>query len=253
MIVSDNGTEFKFVTTEDLASRIAAEQAATLKETTSGNVITATVTPAAAEPDLGAMALNVTNGAAGQVIQNAGSWYAYNSSSVFLANDTPTTAGAAPSPESFTVTLGATQDDVTHVDDLPMRADLQSVSGDGSDLTLAMTGDGTVDFHVKTPGTNVISVQTSILGTEGAGSAAPTATLVGDDLQLVFNDGALAISSTSPEGAPVLHNVTITEGATAVAGATFVFLAPPTIREAVDINIVLIAAILDCLPNKPPW
>jgi hypothetical protein len=30
------------------------------------------------------MALNVVNGAAGQVIQNAGSWYAYDSSSVFI-------------------------------------------------------------------------------------------------------------------------------------------------------------------------
>ena len=53
---------YEFVTTEDLAARIAAEQAATLSETTSGNVITATVTPAASEPDLGAMALNVVNG-----------------------------------------------------------------------------------------------------------------------------------------------------------------------------------------------
>jgi hypothetical protein len=210
---------YEFVTTEDLASRIAAEQAATLKETTSGNVITATVTPAASEPDLGAMALNVINGAAGQVIQNAGSWYAYDSNSVFM----PYGGGA------FTVTLGTTQDDVTHVDSLPMRADLRSVSGDGSNLTLAMTGDGTVDFHVKTPGTNIISIQTSIVGTEGIGSAAPTATLVGDDLQLAFDDGALAISSTSPQGVPVLHNVTITEGTTTVAGATFVFNAPPTI------------------------
>ena len=50
---------YEFVTSEDLAARIAAEQAATLKETTNGNVITATVTPAPTEPDLGAMALNV--------------------------------------------------------------------------------------------------------------------------------------------------------------------------------------------------
>ena len=37
---------YEFVTSEDLASRIAAEQAATLCETTNGNVLTATVTPA---------------------------------------------------------------------------------------------------------------------------------------------------------------------------------------------------------------
>ena len=204
---------YEFVTSEDLASRIAAEQAATLKETTSGNVITATVTPAPTEPDLGAMALNVVNGAAGQVIQNAGSWYAYDSQSVFM----PYGGG------TFTVTLGTTQDDVTHVDYLPMRADLQSVTGDGSNLTFSFTGDGTVDVHVKTPGTNVISVLASAVGI-GAGPV--SATLVGDDLSLVFNDGALAISSTSPQGVPVQHNVTITESPTAVSGATFIF-APP--------------------------
>ena len=41
---------YEFVTSEDLASRIAAEQAATLCETTNGNVITATVTPAPQHP-----------------------------------------------------------------------------------------------------------------------------------------------------------------------------------------------------------
>ena len=207
---------YEFVTSEDLASRIAAEQAATLSETTSGNVITATVTPAPTEPDLGAMALNVVNGTAGQVIQNAGSWYAYDSQSVFM----PYGGG------TFAVTLGTTQDDVTHVDYLPMRADLQSVTGDGSNLTFSFTGDGTVDVHVKTPGTNIISVLASAVGT-GAGPV--SATLVGDDLSLVFNDGALAISSTSPQGVPVLHDVTITEGPTAVSGATFIFAPPVTI------------------------
>jgi hypothetical protein len=218
----------EFVTTEDLAQRIAAEQAATISESTSANatgnaVISATVTPSAAEPDLGAMALNVVNGAAGQVIENAGAWYAYDTNSVFLANDSasPTT------PEAFTVTLGATQDDVTHVDYLPMRADLQSATGNGSNLTFSITGDGNVDVHIKTPsvGSNVISIQTSAVGT---GAGAPTATLSGDDLVLTFSDGPLAISAASPQGVPVLHTVAITEGATAVAGATFVFQVPQT-------------------------
>ena len=215
---------YEFVTSEDLASRIAAEQAATLSETTNGNVITATVTPAPTAPDLGAMALNVVNGTAGQVIQNVGSWYAYDSQSVFM----PYGGG------TFTATLGTTQDDVTHVDYLPMRADLQSVTGDGSNLTFSFTGDGTVDVHVKTPGSNVISVLASAVGT-GAGPV--SATLIGDDLTLVFDDGALAISSTSPQGVPVLHDVTITEGPTAVSGATFIFAprlrspAPPRARR----------------------
>ncbi|MBV8400177.1 MAG: hypothetical protein JOZ17_15770 [Acetobacteraceae bacterium] len=205
---------YEFVTTEDLASRIAAEQAATLSETTSGNVITATVTPAANEPDLGAMALNVTNGAAGQVIQNAGSWYAYNSTSVFLPY-----AG-----NTFTVTLGTTQDDVTHIDALPMRADLKSVTGDGSNLTFSFTGDGTVDVHIKTPGTNVVSIVPTATGT-GAGPV--SATLTGDDLKLVFSDGPLAISSTSPEGVPVQHTIAITESPTpATTSGAIIFGVP---------------------------
>jgi hypothetical protein len=186
---------YEFVTSETLAARIAAEQKATLSETTNGNVITATVTPDPTAPDLGAMALNVINGAVGQTIQNAGNWYAYNQSSIFLPHNGGT----------FNVTLGTTQDDVTHIDALPMRADLQSVTGNGTNLTFAMTGDGLVDIHVKTPGANIISIQ-----------GAPAATLTGDDLALTFNDGPLAVSSTSPQGVPVLHTVSVSEGTNAV-------------------------------------
>ena len=45
---------YEFVTSEDLAARIAAQQKATLSETTNGNVITATITPDPTAPDLGA-------------------------------------------------------------------------------------------------------------------------------------------------------------------------------------------------------
>ncbi len=220
---------YEFVTAEQLAQRVAAQQAATLAESTAVNaggatVVTASVTPSAANPDLGGMALNVVNGAAGQVIANAGSWYAYDANSVFLANDAANKAAA----ETFVVTLGAAQDDVTHVDVLPMRADLLSATGDGTNLTFVFAGDGLVDIHLKTPAANanVVSVQASIAGTEGAGWAAPVARLAGNDLQLTFNDGLESISSASPQGVPVTHTVTITESGFAVAGAAFVFAAP---------------------------
>jgi hypothetical protein len=187
---------YEFVTSENLAARIAAQQKATLSETNNGNVVTATITPDPTAPDFGAMALNVVNGAAGQVIQNAGNWYAYDSNSIFL----PRNGG------TFNVTLGTTQDDVTHIDSLPMRADLLSVTGNGANLSFSMTGDGVVDVHVKTPGANIVSIQ-----------GAPAATLTGTDLALTFNDGALAVSSSSPQGVPVQHSVTITDGPTAVA------------------------------------
>ncbi len=195
---------YEFLTLEELASRIEAEQKASINYTTVGNTITATVTPDPTAPDLGAMALDVVNDGT-QVIQNAGSWYAYDSKSVFV----PYGGG------TFSVTLGTTQDDVTHIDALPMRADLQSVTGDGSNLTFSFTGDGTVDVHIKTPGANLVSVLASAVGT-GAGPV--SATLLGDDLKLVFDDGPLAISSTS-QGVPVQHTVTITESPTAVSGA----------------------------------
>ena len=189
---------YEFVTAEQLAARIAAQQKAHLSETTSGNVITATITPDPTAPDLGGMALNMINGATGQVIQNAGNWYAYDTNSIFL----PFGGG------TFNVTLGTAQDDVTHIDALPMRADLLSVTGNGANLAFAMTGDEVVDVHVKTPGANVVSIQ-----------GAPAATLNGTDLSLTFNDGALAISSASPQGVPLQHNVAISDGATAVASS----------------------------------
>ena len=150
------------------------------------------------------MALNVINGSAGQLIQNAGNWYAYDSNSIFL----PYNGG------SFAVTLGTAQDDVTHIDELPMRADLLSVSGDGSSLTFTMTGDGTVGLHVKTPGANVVSVQ-----------GAPAVNLTGNDLTLTYADGPLAISPTSPQGVPVQHTAMISEGVNAVTtgGTDFVY------------------------------
>ena len=188
---------YEFVTSEDLAARIAAQQKATLSETTNGNVVTATITPDPTAPDLGSMALNVTNGS-DQIIQNAGNWYAYDNNSIFL----PRNGG------TFNVTLGTSQDDVTHIDSLPMRADLLSVTGDGVNLAFSMTGDGEVDIHLQSSDANVISIQ--------GGQAAA---LFGSDLALMFNDGALAVSSSSPQGVPVQHNVTISNGLNAVASS----------------------------------
>ena len=125
------GAGYEFVTLEDLASRIAAQQKAHIDYTTVGNTITATVTPDPTAPDVGEMSLNVVNGGT-QVIQNVTNWYAYNAQELFL----PRNGG------TFTVNLGATQDDVTHIASLPMRGDLLSVTGDGLNLSFSMVGDG---------------------------------------------------------------------------------------------------------------
>ncbi len=185
---------YEFVTNEELAARIAAQQAASLSETTSGNTITATITPASKAPDLGGMALNVINGAAGQVIQNAGSYYAYDSKSVFV----PYGGG------TFTVTLGTSQDDVTHITSLPMRADLLSVSGDGTNLNFSMSGDGQVVVHLKNPSADFVSIQGSPV----------SASLASNALTLNFAD-----TLTAPNFAPIQHNVAIEEGTTEFATA----------------------------------
>ncbi|MBR0843456.1 hypothetical protein JQ607_24935 [Bradyrhizobium liaoningense] len=189
---------YEFVTVSDLAERIAAQQRATLTETTNGNVITATITPDPTAPDLGAMALNVTNGS-DQIIQNAGNWYAYDNNSIFL----PRNGG------TFNVTLGYGQDDVTHINWLPMRADLLSVTGDGTNLAFSMAGDGEVDIHLQmVSDANIVSIQ-----------GAQAATLFGYDLALLFNDGALAVDPNGPQGLAVQHNVTIANGSTAVTSS----------------------------------
>ena len=110
-----------------------------------------------------------------------------------------------------------------------MRADLQSVTGDGSNLNFSFTGDGAVHAHLKTPGTNIVSVVLSTVGTEGAGATAPTVMLIGDELEMTFNDGALAISPTSAQGVSVLHNVTITDGPTASTAAGAIIFKGPTV------------------------
>jgi len=208
---------YEFVTSEDLAARMAAQQRATITETNpTANTINVTVTPGQTTDDLGTMALNAVNGGS-NVIQNAGNWYAYDSNSVFMAK-----SGVS----NVTVTLGTTQDDVTHIASLPMRADLQSVTGDGTNLSYSANGDGSTLIDLKTPGTNIVSISQNV-ALQGVATALPsndlTATLAAavsggslNQLTLNFTDPALTVSSSSPQGVPLTHNVSITEGTTAV-------------------------------------
>src|SRR4051812_36541538 len=124
---------YEFLTLEQLAARTVAQEKASINYTTTGNTVTATVTPDASAPDLGGMALDVINGGA-NVIQNVTNWYAYNTQELFL----PSNGG------SFTINLGAVQDDVTHIASLPMRGDLLSVTGDGTNLAFSLRGEGDV-------------------------------------------------------------------------------------------------------------
>ena len=91
----------------------------------------------------GDFALDVA-GLGNQVIENVANWYAYDSDSLFL----PEAGG------SFTITLGAAADDVTHITALPMRGDLLSVTGDGFNLDFSMLGEGQVVIDLGKNGNN---------------------------------------------------------------------------------------------------
>lgn len=125
-----DGTEF--VTGADLAQRIEAFAASSVEISTNGAKVVAKVTGA----DLGKFALDV---AGGQVIESVDGWYAYDANKLFL----PRAGG------TFEILLGTQATDVTHITSLPMRADLISAAGNGTDLSFVIDGIGAVTVDLK--------------------------------------------------------------------------------------------------------
>jgi hypothetical protein len=167
----------EFVTEADLASRIQSFVHSGVTSTVNGNVISVTVASAHA----GDFALDVS-GTGSQVIENVANWYAYDSDSLFL----PESGG------NFTITLGATADDVTHITALPMRGDLLSVTGDGLNLAFSMFGEGEVVIDLGQHGNNTPVV-----------TGASIVSLTGDLLTLTLtglgeHDVSLSMTSTPP-------------------------------------------------------
>jgi Ca2+-binding RTX toxin-like protein len=135
--------DLEFVTLADLAARISAFQNTTITSTVVGNTITATV-----GATTGTFSLDVDGQATGQVIKSVAGWYAYDADKVFL----PKAGG------TYTITMGAIADDVTHITALPMRAQLTALSGDGRDLSFTLEGEGKVTIDLKAPGTDWTTV-----------------------------------------------------------------------------------------------
>lgn len=145
----------EFVTLADLAGRISAFHKASITTSVSGDTITANVS---STEGLDTFALDVDGQKAGQVIKGVAGWYAYDANKVFL----PKSGG------TYTITMGQAADDVTHITDLPMRASLISLSGDGHDLSFSVEGEGKVVIDLKAPGTDWTTVKgatvTSLVG-----------------------------------------------------------------------------------------
>jgi hypothetical protein len=151
----------EFVTFADLTERIKTFEKSQLFINQSGNSITANIV----SNTVGNFGLNL-DVEGGQTIQSVNNWYAYDRDTVFL----PKNGG------QFTINLGTTQNDVTRITDLPMRAELLSLTGNGTDLEFTFFGDGEVTLDLKNPnGRNYLI--------EGADSS----TLNGEILTLTFN------------------------------------------------------------------
>jgi serralysin len=185
----NNNTEF--VTELELSQRIKSFEKSKLFIDTNGNTITAKVQSL----DTGAFGLNVEKG---QTIQSVTNWYAYDKDTVFL----PATGG------EFKINLGAVQDDVTRIIDLPMRAELTSVVGDGINLDFSFIGAGKVTLDVQNP-----------LGLKLFTQGADSTIFDGNILQMNFNSftqhtaKVKFLEDVAPIVASPIANITVNEDA----------------------------------------
>ena len=152
-----SGTEF--VTGADLARRIESFAEADLQIDEIDGGVRATVSGS----NLGTFALELE---AGQRIADVGSWYAFSDTKVFVDRNGGT----------FDIVTGAQVADVTHIDALPMRADLISVSGDGTELDFVFFGQGEVGIDLKAWGERSV-----------VASGASSGALSGENLTLDFD------------------------------------------------------------------
>jgi peptidoglycan/xylan/chitin deacetylase (PgdA/CDA1 family) len=147
----------EFVTLADLADRVSAFNDTSITTSVSGNTVTASVT----SPSAGKFSLDLDNLVGTQKIASVNGWYAYDNDSVFLDRD----------GGSFTINLGNTAADVTHITSLPMRAELVSLSGNGTNLTFSVVGEGRLVIDLANPagrqptvtGASVVSLAGEIL------------------------------------------------------------------------------------------
>lgn len=208
----------EFVTLADLAQRISSFEKSSVQTSVAGNVVTATV----AGNDIGKFALDIDGG---QTIQKVQNWYAYDSDSVFLAR----TGG------QFAITLGAVADDVTHITALPARAELLSVTGDGTNLAFSAVGEGKLVVDLKNPAGLSVSV-----------TGAEIVSLAGDRLELNLvglgqHDVAVTLSATQINHAPSITSngggdtatVLIPENGTAVTTVTATDQEPGALHYAI--------------------
>jgi len=200
----------EFVTLDDLAERISRFEDSAVTWNMAGSTITATVV----SPDAGKFALDLDNLGTQKIARVTG-WYAYDDDSVFL----PKNGG------TYTIQLGAAADDVTHIISLPMRGELLSVTGNGTNLSFSVLGEGRMVVDLTNPA-----------GRQAVVTGATVVSLVGDKLTL--DVGAIGQHDVSVSLVTVNAPPTITSnggGATAAISIAENLAAVTTVR-ATDPN-----------------
>jgi hypothetical protein len=177
----------EFVTLGDLAERISDFRQAAVNWSVSGNVVTATVGASGA----GKFALDLDN-LGTRTIARVNDWYAYDGDSVFL----PSTG------RTFTIELGSAAEDVTHIVRLPMRAELLSLTGNGTNLSFSVVGEGEVVIDLAAPGNRTVTVTGGVafdvngqeltvdLGFAGRHDISVTLAAVSNQVPTITSDGA---------------------------------------------------------------
>ena len=134
----------EFTTGKDLSNRITALHNAKLDVSQPNST---TVNVNLQSTDAGRFAIDIPQASNGQKIKSVNSWYAYNDNQVFTDKD----AGA------YTVNLGTAADAITHITQLPARANLVSLTGNGEDLSFSIEGEGSMTILTKCNATPTIT------------------------------------------------------------------------------------------------
>ncbi|WP_146138396.1 polysaccharide deacetylase family protein [Chamaesiphon polymorphus] len=156
-----DGTEF--VTFDDAQNRLRTFQKSAVKIDWIGDTITAKVTPDISTAGVGKFSLDVRSS---DRIKNVGSYYAFDKDSVFLTKN----------GGNYTINLGKTADNVTHIVALPQRAELISVAGDGQNLDYTFNGEGKISIDLNLPTNTTLSA-----------TGADSYNLIGNRLEMTFD------------------------------------------------------------------
>ena len=126
-------------------------------------------------------------------------WYAYDNDSVFMDAD----------GGHFTIKLGSTPEDVTHITALPSRAQLLSVTGDGINLDFSIRGEGKIAVDLIDPQGRELTVTGAEIASRNGNKLELTVSGNGDhNVAVTLKPAALNVALANDTGASVNDRVT---------------------------------------------